>query len=106
MLFEDCPELSQFLTKSPRTKDDIEFLNARQCSYTEGEYIVCCVEPKRNLEKDVTETTKLPIKYLPSAPLCGIDLHDALDGGNDAQICESPWTALLQYTYRKFHIFE
>ena len=105
MTFRECPELMIYVKKNNLTAADRYFLLARQCSYKDGQYLVCCVEPKRNTAINESGTNKSTSKYLPTAPTCGIDLYDALVSENNTQICESPWMALIQYTYRKFYHF-
>lgn len=65
--------------------------------------LVFCVyvaadEPMTTLERKIMEKSKL----LPKAPVCGTELHSRLFGGNEANIYEFNWLALLQYSKREW----
>ena len=69
---------------------DKAILTSRQLGKINDKYAVCC---------DVGN-------LLPTAPACGTDYSDRIIGGNNTEIEQYPWTALMQYTYRKFHHFD
>ena len=86
---DDCPKLLTIFNKSPMFDEDIKLLTSRQRGKINNKYVVCC------------EVENL----LPTAPACGIEFADRIIGGRNTTIYEYPWTALMQYTYRKFHHF-
>ena len=90
MYLDDCPKLLKVYAKSNIFDEDIKLLTSRQLGKINNKHVFCC------------EVENL----LPTAPVCGEDIADRIIGGTVTKINEYPWTALMQYTYRKFHHFD
>lgn len=102
VLSVDCPMLMKVLNKNTLNLDDVEFLNSRICSESNGQILVCCKEKQTIKEPErIIETTT----SVPTTLHCGDSGFSSMLGGTKTSIDEFPWTALIQYTYRKFFDF-
>ena len=121
-----CPIFNKLLRKNIMYPDDVNLLNSRKCWKTvDGQIFVCCKENKGFNETTTSVPTDphngnietrtdveaaphfdhIEIKAnVPAEPKCGNHgFSKNLIGGNLTSFDDYPWTALIQYTYRKFH---
>ncbi|CRL07282.1 CLUMA_CG020261, isoform A [Clunio marinus] len=99
--FKSCPSLLEIYNRRPPSNQDRLFLSLSQCGYRDGQPLVCC--------RNFPESTTLPPPPPPTAPTqklsplplpgeCGIDAENRIYGGNQTNVDEYPWMALLEYS--------
>lgn len=117
VLMKNCPILMKVWNKSIISPDDVVFLNSRICSESNGQTFFCCKEKLEETVRIIETTTSVPTTQnyvnletttsVPTPLHCGDSGFSSMLSGTNTSIDEFPWTALLQYTYRKFHdLFE
>lgn len=106
---DDCAKVKQIMDKSTLSSDDAECINSRLRGESNNKYLVCCeIDPAGTTSTTTTRTTYVdPVsKVFPTAAGCGSFYGDRIIGGNNTQVDEFPWAALIQYTYRKYYLFD
>ncbi|XP_055609293.1 CLIP domain-containing serine protease B4-like [Uranotaenia lowii] len=84
---DECPQTVAILKKRLMSREERNFLQASRCGQTkEGRNLVCCANP-------VIEQSN----ELPATNECGLDLGDRIVGGQQTDLDEFPWLALLKY---------
>jgi len=100
----DCKHLYDLLL-SDKINERIQFLANSQCGLDttqtklDRKVLVCCPNKFDSEPLDEVEATSGNI--LPRAGICGQVLYNRIYGGNETQIDEYPWLALLKYEKRK-----
>lgn len=65
------------------SEDDLYFIQNSQCGFIDDQVVVCC----ENLGD-----------LIPKPGVCGFNFADRIYDGDESQIGEFPWSALLEYT--------
>uniref|UniRef100_A0A2C9GVA1 CLIP domain-containing serine protease n=1 Tax=Anopheles dirus TaxID=7168 RepID=A0A2C9GVA1_9DIPT len=91
ILFRDCPPLVAIYSKQFTTREETIFLSNSRCGTVGQKTLVCC-PGGASTKPPATRTT-----VLPQPPQCGIHLADRIYGGQETDLNEFPWTALIQY---------
>ncbi|XP_034250850.1 uncharacterized protein LOC117651155 [Thrips palmi] len=118
-----CPPLVALLRQRPVPPESVQFLRNSQCGFQANIPLVCCPNtgdrrPNPNKRPSTpnnrvwgTTSTTTPRPSRPSNPqqgghvnlrllptdVCGVDLSQRIFGGNETDLDEFPWMALLQY---------
>ncbi|KAL1404035.1 hypothetical protein pipiens_005477 [Culex pipiens pipiens] len=81
-----CPPLREIYTKPVVTYQESSFLSDSRCGMDGRIPLVCCVSP------DSETSTSAP-----GGDTCGVDYSERIWGGNETDLDEFPWTALIRY---------
>ncbi|XP_058056100.1 uncharacterized protein LOC131207501 [Anopheles bellator] len=99
----ECKSVQEefFLTERVLSQDEIDFLNQLRCATPTMPVTICCADNVTTLKRNVTGGSRVDLPN-PRAFECGLDsLGDRIVGGNETDIDEFPWYALLQYESKK-----
>lgn len=85
-----CKALRDIYSKPVVTFQESSFLTSSRCGMDGRVPLVCCVSP----DSTTISTTSAPPSMAES---CGLDYSDRIWGGNETDLDEFPWTALIRY---------
>lgn len=100
-----CPEINKILKNPILTSENRSFIRSNQCGFIENTQQVCCTfesEPIETQETQSSDWLEVLLKNVPQPPHCGVQLISRIFGGEETEIGEFPWLALLEYEDRKF----
>lgn len=93
-----CASLLKLIKKPNLSIDDRNYLRNSQCAYNGYPWVCCPIESAPTTQPPVPVGGGLQASDLPAPGYCGNHLADRIVGGNETQISEYPWMALLEYT--------
>ncbi|KAJ3647415.1 hypothetical protein Zmor_019294 [Zophobas morio] len=100
----DCPALLSLVQKRPISEMDALLLRNSNCGFHGVVPYVCCpIESSAPPTINLPEPTEAPdvagisTELLPDFDTCGIDTQSKIYGGENTELDEFPWLALLQY---------
>lgn len=109
---KDCETIKKILTENPISPKVRQFLQKSQCGFKDSFHHVCCADDDNTQEEVIPCATKSPMaveldwlkelkEKLPQPGQCGRDSQHKIFGGDETEINEWTWSALLQYETRK-----
>ncbi|KAL3285737.1 hypothetical protein HHI36_000264 [Cryptolaemus montrouzieri] len=112
ILIKECTQLFAIIQKRPLTAADANFLRQSHCGFVGMIPKVCCppvTTPPISTDKpftsitvedkteDITDTPEVSHPLLPNLNVCGQDTSNRIFGGEQADLDEFPWMALIEY---------
>lgn len=105
IFLQSCQHLLELITKKPLLPNDVTYLRQSQCGARDGTVLVCCGPaprvtpiPRGPSTPRVPSGPTSPGNVIPEPGVCGAGPADRIYGGNETEIDEFPWMALLEYT--------
>ncbi|XP_018332507.1 CLIP domain-containing serine protease 2 [Agrilus planipennis] len=105
---KNCPQLLRILSYVPIRAEDANLLRDSNCGFQGIDPKVCCSLTNEQITTP-PPATRIPLNtgekltgyhssLLPSTEICGVSSAERILGGEETELDEFPWMALLQYT--------